>query len=73
MADLCAWSWAEGDVGQHRDRIAQAAALVDGGRLHERVFAWMTLADDRNLRETLIAGASVYRAPALAPSLLGKS
>ncbi len=68
MADLCAWSWSHGAVDAHRDAIAQAS-----GRLHERVFAWMTLADERHLRETLIAGGSVYRAPHLASSLLDAS
>jgi guanine deaminase len=65
MADLCAWSWSHGPVDAHRDGIAQQS-----GRLHERAFAWMTLADERHLRETLIAGASVYRDAGLAPSLL---
>ena len=78
MADLCAWSWAEGDVARHRDTVActkaqpgrEAEHLSEG--LHERLFAWMTLGDERNLRETLIAGASVWRAASLAPSLLGQ-
>ena len=68
MADLCAWSWAEGPVATHRDTVA--CARTDAS-LHERVFAWMTLGDERNLRETLIAGQSVWRAASLAPSLLG--
>jgi guanine deaminase len=29
--------------------------------LHERVFAWMTLADERNLVESFVAGESRYR------------
>ncbi|MEY4766656.1 MAG: guanine deaminase [Pseudomonadota bacterium] len=75
MADLCAWSWSEGEVARHRDAVAQAKSpqVHDVGGLHERLFAWMTLGDERNLRETLIAGASVWRAASLASTLLGSS
>jgi guanine deaminase len=31
--------------------------------LHERAFAWMTMADDRNLVETRVAGDARYRRP----------
>lgn len=48
MADLALWSWAQGPVAAARDAAAQS--------LHERVFAWMTLADERNLRATWVAG-----------------
>jgi guanine deaminase len=47
-ADLAVWNWAEGTVAQRRDAVAQA--------LHERVFAWMTLADERNRLATYVAG-----------------
>lgn len=47
-ADLCVWDWAHGPVAQARD------ARVKG--LHERVFAWMTLADERNLAACFVAG-----------------
>jgi guanine deaminase len=30
--------------------------------LHERVFAWMTLADERNLEATWVAGRALHRA-----------
>ena len=53
MADVCVWDWAAGAVATSR------MALVRG--LHERAFAWMTLADDRNLAETFVAGVSRYR------------
>jgi guanine deaminase len=59
MADLAVWHWAQGDVAQHRDAIAQAS-----GELHSRVFAWMTLGDERNLAATLVAGQTVFSAPA---------
>jgi guanine deaminase len=47
-ADVCLWRWADGPVAAVRDDRAQS--------LHERVFAWMTLADERNLVATLVAG-----------------
>jgi guanine deaminase len=47
-ADLCVWDWAHGPVAAARDAAAR--------ELHERVFAWMTLADDRNLAACYVAG-----------------
>ena len=35
-------------VAEHRDALARG--------LHERVFAWMTLGDERNLVQSLVAG-----------------
>lgn len=55
MADLCVWQWAKGPVAAHRDAIAR-----DRGDLHSRVFAWMTLGDERNLVTTLVAGQAVH-------------
>jgi len=57
MADLAIWDWAVGPVARHRDGLARDAA-----DLHARVFAWMTLGDERNLAGTLIAGKTVYKA-----------
>jgi len=47
-ADICVWDWAKGPVAEARDAVAR--------ELHERVFAWMTLADDRNLAACYVAG-----------------
>ncbi len=47
-ADLCVWDWARGPVAEARDAVAR--------ELHERVFAWMTLADERNLAACYVAG-----------------
>jgi guanine deaminase len=47
-ADLCVWDWAHGPVAQARDAAAR--------ELHERVFAWMTLSDERNLAACFVAG-----------------
>ncbi|HEY1092348.1 MAG TPA: guanine deaminase [Burkholderiaceae bacterium] len=48
MADVCVWDWARGPVAEARDAVAR--------ELHERVFAWMTLSDERNLVATYVAG-----------------
>jgi guanine deaminase len=53
VADLTVWDWAVGPAASHRDQLARD--------LHERVFAWMTLGDDRNVHETRVAGALRYR------------
>jgi guanine deaminase len=50
-ADVCVWDWAVGEVAQARDAAAR--------ELHERVFAWMTLADERNLAAVYVAGKVV--------------
>ena len=52
MADLAVWDWAVGPVAVHRDALART--------LHERVFAWMTLGDERNLVQTFVAGTSRF-------------
>jgi guanine deaminase len=54
VADLALWRWAEGPVAAVRDAAARS--------LHERVFAWMTLADQHNLEATWVAGRALYRA-----------
>ena len=48
MADVCLWDLALGPVAQRRDALARA--------LHERIFAWVTLGDERNLAETWVGG-----------------
>jgi guanine deaminase len=47
-ADVCVWDWASGAVSLRRQEMARS--------LHERVFAWMTLSDDRNLVAAFVAG-----------------
>lgn len=46
--DVCVWDWAVGPVAQRRLAVARG--------LHEKVFAWMTLADERNLVAAYVAG-----------------
>ena len=55
LADLCVWDWACGPVAQARHEVAR--------ELHEKVFAWMTLADERNLAACFVAGQARYRRP----------
>lgn len=52
-ADVTVWDWAVGAVATPRDALARD--------LHERLFAWMMLADERNLVTTLVAGCTQYR------------
>jgi guanine deaminase len=51
VADVCVWDVAVGPVAVQRDHLARS--------LHARLFAWMTLADDRNLAATWVAGRPV--------------
>ena len=53
MADLCLWDVAVGAVAQRRDSLAHD--------LHERLFAWVTLGDERNLAESWVAGVQRYQ------------
>ena len=52
-ADLCVWDWASGAVAQRRQQVARD--------LHERVFAWIMLGDERDLVESWVAGVCRHR------------
>lgn len=52
-ADVVVWRWAEGAVQQRRQDMARS--------LHERLFAWMLLADERNVAATYVQGQLRYR------------
>ena len=52
VADVCVWDWAVGSVAERRLAVANS--------LHEKVFAWMTLADERNLQSAWVAGQMQY-------------
>ena len=54
-ADLALWHWARGPVAQTRDAASRS--------LHERAFAWMMLADERNLIATWVAGQPRFASP----------
>jgi guanine deaminase len=49
--DVVVWDWAVGEVQAHRIGLARD--------LHERLFAWMTLADERNVRAVYVGGRRV--------------
>ena len=57
MADVCVWDRAVGAVAQRRDSLAH--------ELHERLFAWLTLGDERNLVEAWVGGVCRSRRPAV--------
>lgn len=62
VADLAVWHWAQGPVAAHRDAVATGAVPgLAAQPLHARVFAWLTLADERNLAATYVAGRAVAR------------
>jgi guanine deaminase len=48
MADLCLWDWSAGPVDAQRQGMARD--------LHEKVFAWLLLSDERHLVRTWVAG-----------------
>jgi guanine deaminase len=52
-ADLCIWDWASTPVARQRQQVARD--------LHEKVFAWITLGDERDLAESWVAGTCRYR------------
>ena len=52
-ADVCVWDWAVGPVALRRGELARD--------LHERTFAFMLLADERNLVNAFVNGVSRYR------------
>ncbi len=51
-ADVTVWDWAGGSVARARDALTRD--------LHERLFAWMMLGDERNVVTTLVAGSTQY-------------
>ena len=58
LADVVVWDWAVGAVAAQRDAVARGALPgLQPQPLHARVFAWMTLGDDRNVAATYVAGA----------------
>ncbi|MEO8248198.1 MAG: guanine deaminase [Burkholderiales bacterium] len=64
LADVCVWDWAADPVTARRMEVAT--------ELHERAFAWMTLADDRNLRETWVGGVLRHQRAPAGPTSISK-
>ena len=52
VADFALWDWSVGTLDAERQRLARS--------LHEKLFAWMTLADERHLVGTWVAGRRLY-------------
>ena len=52
-ADLCVWDWAAGPVAERRMEVARG--------LHEKVFAWLTLGDERCLVAAYVNGVQRHR------------
>ncbi len=52
VADLCVWDWARSPVAQRRQDVAHD--------LHDKLFAWITFADEADLVQTWIAGMTRY-------------
>jgi guanine deaminase len=52
-ADLSVWDWAGSPVARRRQQVARD--------LHEKVFAWITLGDERDLVETWVSGMRRHR------------
>ena len=55
MADVCAWDLAIGPAATRRMEVAK--------ELHEKVFSWITMGDERNLAATYVAGIRRYERP----------
>lgn len=69
LADVCVWDWAAGPVAGHRDDVATGqVAPLPAQSLHARVFAWMTLADERNLSAAYVAGQPRWQRPSCIPN-----
>ena len=67
LADVVLWDWAHGPVAGQRDAVARGAVTgVPAQDLHTRVFAWMTLGDERNVVATYVAGALKTQRPGTA-------
>ncbi|HWP20449.1 MAG TPA: guanine deaminase [Burkholderiaceae bacterium] len=60
LADLCVWDWACGPVDRHRLSVTRQP--------HEKLFAWMTLSDERHLVEAYVAGHPRHRRPGPEPA-----
>ena len=60
-ADVCVWDWAADPVARRRMAVARS--------LHEKAFAWITMADDRNLAAAFVAGVAQHRRADVAASL----
>ena len=64
VGDVCVWDKALGPVAARRQEVAEMTnSSAVASNLHEQVFAWMTLSDERNLRATFVAGVALSSLP----------
>ena len=64
LADVVVWDWAVGPVATQRDAVARGALQgAPAQPLHARVFAWMTLGDERNVVASYVAGQRRFFRP----------
>ena len=62
LADVVVWDWSHGEVARHRDAMARGSLPgVPQQDLHARVFAWMTLGDERNVAASYVAGVPRFQ------------
>jgi guanine deaminase len=62
LADVVVWDWARGPVAAHRDAIALGSLPGSAAQpLHARLFAWLQLADERNVVASFVAGQARFR------------
>jgi len=67
VADVVVWDWAAGPVAAQRDAVARGAEPGTTAQpLHARVFAWLTLADERNVAVSYVAGRPAWRRDVMA-------
>jgi len=52
-ADVCVWARHRGEVPAHRLSLAR--------ELHEEIFAWLTLGDERLLHSAWVGGRCLFR------------
>jgi guanine deaminase len=53
LADITVWDWASNPLARRRQQVAHD--------LHDKLFAWLTLADEDDLVATFVAGCEVHR------------
>ena len=62
LADVVVWDWAVGPVAAQRDAMAIGSEAGTAAQpLHARVFAWLTLGDERNVVASYVAGRPLYQ------------
>ncbi len=62
LADVVVWDWSHGPVAGQRDAVARGLPAGTAAQpLHARVFAWLTLGDERNVVASYVAGRPAWQ------------